>query len=146
MTRWRITRALIPLPRCPWRARRAIATAPSAQSSGRRFQAAATRARLRPPAGCSPAAASPPLAGARDTSGARGLRPAAPRRQSAAERAAGVAVCVGVGGGKIAPTKPPQHAMDVAARPRRDRTEALGIDDEAPARKHRDADRLGAPA
>src|SRR5262245_19413520 len=36
--------------------------------------------------------------------------------------------------------------MHATARPRRDRAEALRIDDEAPARKHRDADRLGVPA
>src|SRR5262249_38886969 len=39
-----------------------------------------------------------------------------------------------------------EHAMDALTRARRDRAEALGIDDEAPARKRRGADRLGAPA
>src|SRR5262249_37022330 len=48
--------------------------------------------------------------------------------------------------GEIARAQPPQHAMHATARPRRDRAEALRIDDEAPARKHGDADRLGVPA
>src|SRR5262249_57808945 len=74
------------------------------------------------------------------------LRAAAPNGQSAAQIEAGVGAFGGVEGGKVARAQPPQHAMDALTRPRRDRAEALGIDDEAPARKRRGADRLGAPA
>src|SRR5262249_2211741 len=73
------------------------------------------------------------------------LHAAAAHRQLAAQIEAGVDAFVGVDGGEIARAQPPQHAMHATTRPRRDRTEALGIDDEAPARKHRDADRLGVP-